>query len=139
MRNNVRRLKRGRIASSSSSSSQRPLCTNVPNVVNDNDANRSPLTSSSSSSSSSPETSSSFASSSAVMTQSEATAQRSLYAAFLWHKDVVHDAMACSSFLKFHSSLSKQQFLTTSPDDDQPTPHRLLTSQDPPHLQHHLK
>uniref|UniRef100_A0A1B0CBG1 RCR-type E3 ubiquitin transferase n=2 Tax=Lutzomyia longipalpis TaxID=7200 RepID=A0A1B0CBG1_LUTLO len=33
---------------------------------------------------------------------------RAVFAAFLWHEGIVHDAMACASFLKFHPTLSKQ-------------------------------
>ena len=33
---------------------------------------------------------------------------RAVFAAFLWHEGIVHDAMACASFLKFHPSLPKQ-------------------------------
>lgn len=32
---------------------------------------------------------------------------RAVYAAFLWHERIVHDAMACASFLKFHPTLPK--------------------------------
>lgn len=32
---------------------------------------------------------------------------RAVFAAFLWHEGIVHDAMACSSFLKFHPTLPK--------------------------------
>jgi len=32
---------------------------------------------------------------------------RAVYAAFLWHEGIVHDAMACASFLKFHPMLPK--------------------------------
>ena len=33
---------------------------------------------------------------------------RSVFAAFLWHEGIVHDAMACASFLKFHPDLHKE-------------------------------
>lgn len=32
---------------------------------------------------------------------------RAMFAAFLWQEDIVHDAMACASFLKFHPLLPK--------------------------------
>lgn len=32
---------------------------------------------------------------------------RAMFAAFLWHEGIVHDAMACASFLKFHPLLPK--------------------------------
>lgn len=37
---------------------------------------------------------------------------RAVFAAFLWHEGLVHDAMASSSFLKFHPSLPKRSALT---------------------------
>ncbi|XP_064637403.1 E3 ubiquitin-protein ligase MYCBP2-like isoform X3 [Lineus longissimus] len=33
---------------------------------------------------------------------------RAVFAAFLWHEGIVHDAMACASFLKFHPTLTKE-------------------------------
>lgn len=36
---------------------------------------------------------------------------RAVFAAFMWHEGLVHDAMACSSFLKFHPSLPKHNAL----------------------------
>lgn len=33
---------------------------------------------------------------------------RAVFSAFLWHEGIVHDAMACASFLKFHPDLPKQ-------------------------------
>lgn len=42
---------------------------------------------------------------------------RAVFAAFLWHEDLVHDAMACSSYLKFHPSLPKRSALTFSNDE----------------------
>ncbi|XP_077301662.1 E3 ubiquitin-protein ligase MYCBP2-like [Arctopsyche grandis] len=39
---------------------------------------------------------------------SRAKSFRAVFAAFLWHEGIVHDAMACASYLKFHPSLSKQ-------------------------------
>ena len=32
---------------------------------------------------------------------------RAIFAAFLWHEGLVHDAIACASFLKFHPSIPK--------------------------------
>lgn len=32
---------------------------------------------------------------------------RAVFAAFLWHEGIVHDAMACASFLKFHPDIGK--------------------------------
>nr|XP_022909947.1 E3 ubiquitin-protein ligase MYCBP2 isoform X2 [Onthophagus taurus] len=33
---------------------------------------------------------------------------RAIFAAFVWHEGIVHDAMACASYLKFHPTLPKQ-------------------------------
>ena len=46
-----------------------------------------------------------------------ALCMRAVYAAFLWHEGVVHDAMASASFLKFHPTLPKDlpsQWRTTT-------------------------
>ncbi|GIX94127.1 hypothetical protein CEXT_548641 [Caerostris extrusa] len=42
------------------------------------------------------------------MTPSVAECLRAVFAAFLWHEGIVHDAMACASFLKFNPTLPKQ-------------------------------
>lgn len=39
---------------------------------------------------------------------SSAECVRAVFAANLWHQGLVHDAMACASFLKFHPNLPKQ-------------------------------
>lgn len=41
---------------------------------------------------------------------------RAVFAAFLWHEGLVYDAMACSSYLKFHPSLPKRNALTFTND-----------------------
>lgn len=43
-----------------------------------------------------------------AMPPSFAESIRAVFAAFLWHEGVVHDAMACASFLKFHPNLPKE-------------------------------
>ncbi|XP_026474963.1 E3 ubiquitin-protein ligase highwire-like [Ctenocephalides felis] len=43
-----------------------------------------------------------------AMSPSVAESLRAMFAAFLWHEGIVHDAMACASFLKFHPSLPKE-------------------------------
>ncbi|KAF3843349.1 hypothetical protein F7725_002198 [Dissostichus mawsoni] len=43
-----------------------------------------------------------------AMSPSVAECSRAVYAAFLWHEGIVHDAMACSSFLKFNPDLTKE-------------------------------
>lgn len=41
---------------------------------------------------------------------------RAVFAAFLWHEGLVYDAMACSTYLKFHPSLPKKNALTFTND-----------------------
>ena len=41
------------------------------------------------------------------MSTSVAQCLRAVFAAFMWHEGIVHDAMACASFLKFHPNLPK--------------------------------
>ncbi|XP_017493583.1 PREDICTED: E3 ubiquitin-protein ligase highwire-like, partial [Rhagoletis zephyria] len=43
-----------------------------------------------------------------AMPPSLAESIRAVFAAFLWHEGLVHDAMACASFLKFHPTLPKE-------------------------------
>lgn len=43
-----------------------------------------------------------------AMSPSVAEALRAVFAAFLWHEGIVHDAMACASFLKFNPNLTKE-------------------------------
>ncbi|XP_052792731.1 E3 ubiquitin-protein ligase MYCBP2-like isoform X2 [Mya arenaria] len=43
-----------------------------------------------------------------AMSPSVAEALRAVFAAFLWHEGIVHDAMACASFLKFNQNLTKE-------------------------------
>lgn len=49
-----------------------------------------------------------------AMSPSVAEALRAVFAAFLWHEGIVHDAMACASFLKFHPTLPKQGALVVT-------------------------
>lgn len=42
------------------------------------------------------------------MSPSTAECLRAVFAANLWHQGLVHDAMVCASFLKFHPNLPKQ-------------------------------
>ncbi|XP_041463237.1 E3 ubiquitin-protein ligase MYCBP2-like isoform X3 [Lytechinus variegatus] len=42
---------------------------------------------------------------------------RCVFAAFLWHEGLVHDAMACASFLKFNPGMTKQSTCTISPQE----------------------
>ena len=43
-----------------------------------------------------------------ALSPSVAECLRAVFAAFLWHEGIVHDAMACASFLKFHPDLQKE-------------------------------
>ena len=43
-----------------------------------------------------------------AMSPSVAQCVRAVFAAFMWHEGIVHDAMACASFLKFHPDLCKE-------------------------------
>merc|ERR1719474_433344 len=43
-----------------------------------------------------------------AMSPSVAESIRSVFAAFIWHAGIVQDAMACASFLKFNTGLTKQ-------------------------------
>ncbi|KAF7271207.1 hypothetical protein GWI33_015889 [Rhynchophorus ferrugineus] len=53
-----------------------------------------------------------------AISPSVAESLRAVFAAFLWHEGIVHDAMACASFLKFHPTLPKQgaQVVTRHPE-----------------------
>ncbi|XP_068123985.1 E3 ubiquitin-protein ligase MYCBP2 isoform X19 [Hyperolius riggenbachi] len=57
-----------------------------------------------------------------AMSPSVAECARAVFAAFLWHEGIVHDAMACSSFLKFNPELSKEHApIRSSLNSQQPT------------------
>ncbi|XP_076245488.1 MYC binding protein highwire [Calliopsis andreniformis] len=49
-----------------------------------------------------------------AISPSVAECLRAVFAAFLWHEGIVHDAMACASFLKFHPGLPKQGALVVT-------------------------
>ncbi|KAJ8916891.1 hypothetical protein NQ315_013359 [Exocentrus adspersus] len=49
-----------------------------------------------------------------AMSPGVAESLRAVFAAFLWHEGIVHDAMACASFLKFHPTLPKQGAAVTT-------------------------
>lgn len=42
-----------------------------------------------------------------ALSPSIAETVRAIFAAFLWHEGLVHDAIACASFLKFHPTIPK--------------------------------
>lgn len=48
-----------------------------------------------------------------ALSPSMAESLRAVFAAFLWHEDIVHDAMTCASFLKFYPSLPKNGAVVT--------------------------
>ncbi len=43
-----------------------------------------------------------------AMSPSVAESTRAVFAAYIWHEGIVHDAMACASYLKFHPNLAKE-------------------------------
>lgn len=49
-----------------------------------------------------------------AVSPSVAECLRAVFAAYLWHEGIVHDAMACASFLKFHPGLPKQGALVVT-------------------------
>ncbi|XP_075230357.1 E3 ubiquitin-protein ligase MYCBP2-like isoform X2 [Lycorma delicatula] len=53
-----------------------------------------------------------------ALSPSVAESLRATFAAFLWHEGIVHDAMACASFLKFHPTLPKQGALVITRHTD---------------------
>lgn len=53
-----------------------------------------------------------------ALPSSLAESLRAVFAAFLWHEGIVHDAMACSSFLKFHPTLPKNGAFIKDPNVD---------------------
>ncbi|CAO2591792.1 E3 ubiquitin-protein ligase MYCBP2 [Lemmus lemmus] len=55
-----------------------------------------------------------------AMSPSVAECARAVFASFLWHEGIVHDAMACSSFLKFNPELSKEHAPIRSSLSSQP-------------------
>ncbi|KAK9891458.1 hypothetical protein WA026_014691 [Henosepilachna vigintioctopunctata] len=59
-----------------------------------------------------------------AMSPSLAESLRAVFASFLWHEGIVHDAMACASFLKFHPTLPKQGALVVTRHLDPPVDKR---------------
>lgn len=47
-----------------------------------------------------------------ALSPSVAETIRAIFAAFLWHEGLVHDAIACASFLKFHPTIPKNNLQT---------------------------
>ena len=54
-----------------------------------------------------------------ALSPSVAECLRAVFAAFLWHEGIVHDAMACASFLKFNPNLSKEMSSFAKPPKKQ--------------------
>ncbi|XP_055389767.1 E3 ubiquitin-protein ligase highwire-like [Condylostylus longicornis] len=52
-----------------------------------------------------------------AMPPSLAESLRAIFAAILWHEGIVHDAMSCASFLKFHPNLPKEGALVVTRRD----------------------
>ncbi|XP_050423071.1 E3 ubiquitin-protein ligase MYCBP2 isoform X2 [Adelges cooleyi] len=53
-----------------------------------------------------------------AMSPSVAESLRAVFAAFLWHEGIVHDAMTCASFLKFYPTLPKNGAVVTKRTTD---------------------
>ncbi|XP_067640218.1 E3 ubiquitin-protein ligase highwire isoform X3 [Eurosta solidaginis] len=70
-----------------------------------------------------------------AMPPSLAESIRAVFAAFLWHEGLVHDAMACASFLKFHPSLPKEGATVVTRRD--PKDNRLQLSREQKAQQRH--
>ncbi|XP_062536745.1 E3 ubiquitin-protein ligase highwire-like [Armigeres subalbatus] len=68
-----------------------------------------------------------------ALSPSIAETLRAVFSAFLWHEGLVHDAMACASFLKFHPSISKKE------SENMPVgnPHENLLTREQKVLQRH--
>ncbi|XP_074650729.1 E3 ubiquitin-protein ligase MYCBP2-like [Tubulanus polymorphus] len=66
-----------------------------------------------------------------ALSPSVAECLRAVFAAFLWHEGIVHDAMACASFLKFHPNLTKEL------KDKQKTPKSTPSKEQPPKSNRH--
>ena len=49
-----------------------------------------------------------------ALSPSVALCLRAVYAAFLWHEGIVHDAMASASYLKFHPTIPKHLPMTSN-------------------------
>ncbi|XP_058840925.1 E3 ubiquitin-protein ligase highwire [Topomyia yanbarensis] len=68
-----------------------------------------------------------------ALSPSIAETLRAVFSAFLWHEGLVHDAMACASFLKFHPSISKKE----SENLPVGNPHEYLLTREQKVLQRH--
>jgi E3 ubiquitin-protein ligase MYCBP2 len=58
-----------------------------------------------------------------AMSPSVAESIRSVFAAFVWHEGIVHDAMAVASYLKFHPNMSKHGASSTEAAEEVITEH----------------
>ena len=63
-----------------------------------------------------------------AMSPSVAQCMRSVFAAFMWHEGIVHDAMACASFLKFHPNLIKEKSKDSAEKEHEPTTEKTNTT-----------
>ncbi|XP_064076475.1 E3 ubiquitin-protein ligase MYCBP2 [Vanessa tameamea] len=58
-----------------------------------------------------------------ALSPAQAECLRAIFAALLWHEGIVHDAIACAAFLKFHPQLPKAGArVVTRPPHDTPPP-----------------
>ncbi|ESO93791.1 hypothetical protein LOTGIDRAFT_205644 [Lottia gigantea] len=63
-----------------------------------------------------------------ALSPSVAECMRAVFAAFMWHEGIVHDAMACASCLKFHPDLSKEMSKTKIKKEEKPRTRHLTDS-----------
>ena len=74
-----------------------------------------------------------------AMSPSVAECMRAIFAAFLWHEGIVHDAMACASYLKFHPDLSKQGTFQWKPRTNVPPKSEKLTKEQKARQRHSVE
>jgi len=69
-----------------------------------------------------------------ALSPSMAESFRAVFAAFLWHEGIVHDAMTCASFLKFYPSLPKNGAVVTK----RTTERYVLTAHSAQNIEEHV-
>ncbi|KAK6172343.1 hypothetical protein SNE40_016020 [Patella caerulea] len=66
-----------------------------------------------------------------ALSPSVAECMRAVFAAFMWHEGIVHDAMACATCLKFHPDLTKEMSKSKTKKEEKPrTRHSTDSSKD---------
>ena len=59
-----------------------------------------------------------------------AKCMRAVFAAFMWHEGITHDAMACASYLKFHPELTKDMGKQKEPKKKDQEPDTMKSEKD---------